>query len=456
MTTTEKSRADVLTEITERMQALTALKKRADSMPIMNEWQWLNSLRNRLLAASPVAHRAAAPTGYCERAGGCVCGGDLPRVREGCAEWVKTEAQVTAAPADERAAFREALALVGRGEGESSVELATIWSAGIQLAEARAASATETGAEEDDEPSCFGWVQHNPARPDTPHFILNPAGPGITHDRVEVYTRSPAMAAEAVAWAAVHFGGERDGKVYATCDTKAEVDQYIARVHQSSDATTLTARQIAFADAAPQPAQADAPVEARELPMLRNAFRVTEVSGDPDPAKQSFAMRFSFPSIEALHAADDEWNKFTALAQADARKGLTERQRTDLLLVADDMSVSGDAKLADALRTLLAAHPGQPKPRAEVTTASRTYPDGLTDDLRHVLGFPNFRCAPYAHLMVAAGADIKPKAEDEQAHVLHWLVKLVLDHGERWADVAEEEMNSMREKVRAARAGDVS
>ncbi|KAF1065249.1 DUF3850 domain-containing protein [Burkholderia gladioli] len=32
---------------------------------------------------------------------------------------------------------------------------------------------------------------------------------------------------------------------------------------------------------------------------------------------------------------------------------LTERQRMDLLLVADDMSVSGDAKLADALRALL-------------------------------------------------------------------------------------------------------
>lgn len=48
---------------------------------------------------------------------------------------------------------------------------------------------------------------------------------------------------------------------------------------------------------------------------------------------------------------------------------LTERQRMDLLLVADDMSVSGDAKLADALRALLAAHPGQPEPRAEVTEA---------------------------------------------------------------------------------------
>ena len=28
-------------------------------------------------------------TGHCERTGGCVCGGDLPRVREGCSNWVK-------------------------------------------------------------------------------------------------------------------------------------------------------------------------------------------------------------------------------------------------------------------------------------------------------------------------------------------------------------------------------
>jgi len=42
-----------------------------------------------LLAARQFEQQEAAPGGYCERAGGCVCGGDLPRVREGCSEWVK-------------------------------------------------------------------------------------------------------------------------------------------------------------------------------------------------------------------------------------------------------------------------------------------------------------------------------------------------------------------------------
>lgn len=50
-------------------------------------------------------------------------------------------------------------------------------------------------------------------------------------------------------------------------------------------------------------------------------------------------------------------------AHADAQMVLTERQRMDLLLVADDMSVSGDGRLAGSLRSLLAAHTGQLKPK---------------------------------------------------------------------------------------------
>lgn len=83
--TTENSRADALTEITERLQALTALKKRTDSMPVMNEWQWLNNLRNRLLAASPVEQPAAAPIEetirFCPECGRL---GDIPAGFEAC------------------------------------------------------------------------------------------------------------------------------------------------------------------------------------------------------------------------------------------------------------------------------------------------------------------------------------------------------------------------------------
>ncbi|HDR9834468.1 TPA: hypothetical protein QDC51_001226 [Burkholderia multivorans] len=105
------------------------------------------------------------------------------------------------------------------------------------------------------------------------------------------------------------------------------------------------------------PAQADAPAEARELPMMRKAFRVTEVSGDPDPAKQRFYMRFSFPSIEALHAADDEWRKFVAApvsAPADAGEArLTDEQRAMLTQAADFLELKHSRLAAVALRALL-------------------------------------------------------------------------------------------------------
>lgn len=71
-------------------------------------------------------------------------------------------------------------------------------------------------------------------------------------------------------------------------------------------------------------AQAALPAEARGLSLMRKAFRVTEVGGDPDPTKQTFTMRFSFRSIEALHAADDEWRKFIA-APAEAREPFQAR-----------------------------------------------------------------------------------------------------------------------------------
>lgn len=53
-------------------------------------------------------------------------------------------------------------------------------------------------------------------------------------------------------------------------------------------------------------------VAAVTLPIMRAAFRVTETEGDPDPNKQRFHMRFTFRSMEELHAADDQWRAFVA------------------------------------------------------------------------------------------------------------------------------------------------
>ncbi|PVX75589.1 hypothetical protein, partial [Paraburkholderia unamae] len=79
--------------------------------------------------------------------------------------------------------------------------------------------------------------------------------------------------------------------------------------------------------------------------------------------------------------------------------------------------------------------------------AALTYPEELSDDLREVLGWPNFRCGPVAHVMRDSGDEIKRKAEDEQAHVLHWLVKLVLKHGADWQPHAAEALKEIRSRA---------
>lgn len=65
------------------------------------------------------------------------------------------------------------------------------------------------------------------------------------------------ISAEPDAWAAVVFGGKRNGKIYSTCDTKPQCESYIGVVEQSNDSITLVARPV-FLGAAHAQAQEDA------------------------------------------------------------------------------------------------------------------------------------------------------------------------------------------------------
>lgn len=71
------------------------------------------------------------------------------------------------------------------------------------------------------------------------------------------------------------------------------------------------------------------------------------------------------------------------------------------------------------------------------------YPDEMTPELDEVLGWPLFKCGPYAHVFQKAGYNIPRKAEREQAFIHHWLIKLVLRHGANWATVAEAELKTL-------------
>lgn len=62
----------------------------------------------------------------------------------------------------------------------------------------------------------------------------------------------------------------------------------------------------------------------------------------------------------------------------------------------------------------------------------------LDDGMRKILGRPNFACAQLAHFLRQKGHEIKTRAEDEQAAVLHWSLGLYLQHGAKWIQAADE------------------
>ncbi|AOK53478.1 hypothetical protein [Burkholderia stagnalis] len=273
--TNDTSRADALTEITARMQALTALKKRTDSMPIMYEWQWLNTLRHRLIAASRVDQPAAAPTHL-----------------------------------DDAAVDRFAFAM-----------------------KAKLADARQKGRS--------GWEQCDPA-------VLSQ----MLRDHVDK-------------------GDPRD--VANFCAFLWSLGMPI---------TASPAQQVAAAANG-----------------LKARLR------------------------RVIDLLDSELGDSDAMVE-----GMTQEE------------IEEECPVFAATQIVVALH----QETLDDNATARTYPDELTDALRYVLGFPNFSCAPYAQLMRNSGAKILTRSEDEQAHVLHWLVKLVLDHGAQWADVAEEELKAMR------------
>ena len=81
------------------------------------------------------------------------------------------------------------------------------------------------------------------------------------------------------------------------------------------------------------------------------------------------------------------------------------------------------------------------------------WPKELTPELRDVLGMPNFRCGLIAHIHRAAGVEITPRSEDEQAFIIHWLVGIVFEHGADWRKIASEQLKALVASVEAKERG---
>jgi hypothetical protein len=72
------------------------------------------------------------------------------------------------------------------------------------------------------------------------------------------------------------------------------------------------------------------------------------------------------------------------------------------------------------------------------------YPEELTLPLHDVLSLLIYETVPLAHLWRANGYPIAKQVEAEHAFVLHWLIKLALQHGEQWPRIADLKVQELK------------
>jgi hypothetical protein len=141
---------------------------------------------------------------------------------------------------------------------------------------------------------------------------------------------------------------------------------------------------------------------------------------------------------------------------AEVARCIVPRAPTDLLVGDGEASIieclaAGEPFVFDPAANFLHADDGTVEGGIRYLPADQVmaYPREATDDLRDVLSMMMWNTGPIAHVLRAGGADIPRKGELEQAHVLHWLTLLVLEHGSAWREKGEEEIKRIRAALSA-------
>ncbi|MCA8263297.1 hypothetical protein QZM95_20115 [Burkholderia multivorans] len=295
---------------------------------------------------------AAAPIDECElcHSSGYMdetLGGALPGVPDApCMNGCKATEQTAPSPADERAAFEDAFRAAHEfPEHADQLTFRKGWESAIMWQRrARAASANETGAE------VAQWQSRLKGRssPVVDHWVnISPDGAKTLMEKyADVYEvralytapRSPAVAAEPVAWA-VYNGWSRIC-FYMTEDDARDHAKKAQKNHDLSG--SLAAFRVVPLYAAPQPAQADAPVRTEALRKglfeARDAMRVmSNWVKEIDPAGYSWG-------IHMVHRANAVLNGGADTAQADAPAEAREPHSDDVAV--DSFAAAMKHKLA--------------------------------------------------------------------------------------------------------------
>lgn len=122
----------------------------------------------------------------------------------------------------------------------------------------------------------------------------------------------------------------------------------------------------------------------------------------------------------------------------------------------------GSSPVGQPIRSLLGMHQFSRMTDDDVSEAKRVeallnaptqelgtlpYPTEITEALFDVLSLMLWHTGPIAHVLRIGGAEIKKRAEDEQAHVLHWFIQLAIQHGPAWRERATASINEIRAAV---------
>ncbi len=78
----------------------------------------------------------------------------------------------------------------------------------------------------------------------------------------------------------------------------------------------------------------------------------------------------------------------------------------------------------------------------------------LNDEVRDILGRPNFTCINIAKRLREKGHEIKCKAEDEQAAVIYWMLSMYVKHGKQWKEEGEAYLKAVQTGKPAPRDGE--
>ncbi|AUT49241.1 hypothetical protein [Achromobacter sp. AONIH1] len=96
----------------------------------------------------------------------------------------------------------------------------------------------------------------------------------------------------------------------------------------------------------------------------------------------------------------------------------------------------------EALSSLMGAalnvpHPDAPATQVSAVEQGKALPP-LDENLRLILGRPNFACGQLAQMLRLGGQEIEHRAEHEQAAVIYFLLNIYLEHGSGWAEKASD------------------